>query len=75
MNKTRVGSRVTCADGWAGTLARLVQDPGTGQTTHLVIDVAPAHSPATVSVGHVMAVGYDAVFLDLTSRQLLQVDS
>lgn len=72
MTRARVGSRVSCADGWAGTVAQWVQDPGTGRTTHLVVHVAPSQKPATVPVSRVMAVGYDTVFLDMQRSQLGQ---
>jgi len=72
MTLTRVGARVSCSDGWAGTLAQWVQDPRTGQTTHLVIEVSPSHRATTVPVIHVMAVGYDTVFLDMKRSQLAQ---
>jgi hypothetical protein len=75
MTQTRVGARVSCADGWAGTLAQWVRDPGTGQTTHLVVKVSPSQKPATVPVGHVMAVGYHTVFLEMMRSQLFKTAS
>jgi len=70
MIQTRVGAKVSCADGWVGTLAQYVRDPGTGKATHLVVETGQSKGRATVPVNHIMAVGYDTVFLDLSSRQL-----
>lgn len=71
MVQTSVGARVSCRDGWAGTLKRLVVDSDRGKITHLVIETAlllPHY--AIVPVEHVIASGYEAIFLDLISTHL-----
>lgn len=70
MVQTSVGARVSCRDGWAGTLKRLVVD-SRGKTTHLVIETALLlPNNAIVPVEHVIATGHEAIFLDLISAQL-----
>jgi hypothetical protein len=71
MVQTSVGARVSCRDGWAGTLKRLVVDSDRGKTTHLVIETALLlPHDAIVPVEHVIATGHEAIFLDLISVQL-----
>jgi len=71
MVQTEIGAKVACRDGWAGVLKRLVVDPHTREATHLVINTVPLRAQdAVVPVKHVMATGYEAVFLDLSSAQL-----
>jgi len=71
MAQTPVGAKIACCDGWAGTLKRLVVDPETRETSHLVIETTPLLSyNAVVPIEHVMATGYEVVFLDLFSAQL-----
>ncbi len=71
MVQTQVGAKVACRDGWAGVLKRLVVDPGTQETTHLVIETTSLFPyDAVVPVECVLAVGHEAVFLDLSSSQL-----
>ena len=71
MDQTRIGAKVSCRDGWCGTLKRLLVDPGRGKTTHLVIETVPLllHD-AIVPIEQVIATGHQAIFLDLTSAQL-----
>ncbi|HEY65318.1 MAG TPA: hypothetical protein G4O02_12185 [Caldilineae bacterium] len=70
MVRIQVGVQIACRDGWAGTLKRLVMDSNTGQTTHLVIETASSVGEVTIPIRHVVATGYESIFLDLTSTQL-----
>ncbi|NOZ26696.1 MAG: hypothetical protein GXP39_01405 [Chloroflexi bacterium] len=70
MIQTQVGVKISCRDGWAGTLKRLIVDLNTGRTTHLVIETVAPSGDVVVPVRHVVATGYESVFLDLSSAQL-----
>lgn len=71
MVQTSVGARVSCRDGWCGTLKQLVVDSDRGKTTHLVIETALLlPDNAIVPIEQVIAIGHQAIFLDLTSAQL-----
>ena len=70
MVQIRSGTKVSCRDGWIGVVRRLVVDPDAGKVTHLVIEMVSSSVEAIVPVEHVIATGYEAIFLDLTSAQL-----
>ena len=71
MVQTQIGAKISCRDGWCGTLKRWAADPGTGKTTHLVIEATPLFPyDAVVPIEHVIATGHQVIFLDLTLVQL-----
>ncbi len=70
MSQISIGFRVACRDGWAGTLKRLIVNPVSGKVTHLVIELLSSPVSVTVPVKHLSALGYETVFLTLTSSQL-----
>ncbi len=71
MDRTQIGAKVACCDGWCGTLKRLVVDSGGGKTTYLVIETAPLlPHDAIVPIEHMIATGYEAIFLNLTLAKL-----
>ena len=67
---TQTGFKVSCRDGWAGTLKRLVVNPISGKVTHLVIEALSPAAQIMVPVEHCLTVGYEAIFLNLSSAQL-----
>ncbi len=70
VTQTQIGFRVACRDGWGGTLKRLVVSPGSGEITYLVIEMRSSFARAIVPAKYLSGIGYEAVFLNLTSDQL-----
>lgn len=59
MMQAQIGAKISCRDGWGGTLKRLVANPGIGTTTYLVIETAPLlPHDAFVPIEHVMTSGH-----------------
>ena len=70
MSSTSIGFKVTCKDGWAGTLKRLIVNPVSGKVTHLVIELLSSPVSLTVPVKCLSELGYETIFLTLTCSQL-----
>lgn len=66
----QTGFKVSCRDGWVGTLKRLVVNPISGKVMHLAIEAFSPASNLLVPAEYCLTIGYEAVFLNLTSAQL-----
>lgn len=70
MSQAIVGFKVACRDGWAGTLKKLIVNPVSGKVTYLIVEMLSNGSVASVPVEHLSNIGYETVFLNITSSQL-----
>lgn len=70
MPQPQTGFKINCRDGWVGTLKRLVVNPVSGRVTHLVIESLSPTTQVMVPVEHCLTIGYETIFLNLTSAQL-----
>lgn len=71
LTSATVGTRVACCGGWAGTLRGALTAPHTSRVTHLVIEITSSvPTTCVVPVEHVIAAGYETIFLDLTRARL-----
>lgn len=71
LTSATVGTRVACCGGWAGTLQGVLTAPDTSRVTHLLIEITSSvPTTCVVPVQHVIAAGYETIFLDLTHARL-----